>query len=312
MDREELRTAIARNLRILSSDETTVIEGSGITVAGINEEINKVYRNTLAQLLINKYPQDFEQWSYPIRTYRESFTVSASTTGSTLISTSEVFFNGDEGFKIQNPSTGETLIVETYNSTTSVTTTEDVPATWIGDTVYILGNILRLNGELADFREILSVKIKFASSENRYSVAELVRSNDYEPMKSDEFNKNAPKYILSTLKTATGNERCLRFLPDFNDYTGTVLIKYTQLPPKLVSDSDIPILEIIGIEDAIIAGVTSWGFRILKDWDSSTAYQKILGDQINIMLSTYKPRNKDTTRRQRTQAFYRQMRDRIA
>ena len=54
---QEIQLAVAENLGILAADESTIEEGK-VTLNGIKNAINRIYREKIFQILANKYQQD--------------------------------------------------------------------------------------------------------------------------------------------------------------------------------------------------------------------------------------------------------------
>lgn len=307
----QMQQEVARNLKILSSDDSTIISGSTVTTTGIKNKINSIYQDKFGEWLIRKYPQDFEAVTYPLNTYRQSFTVSGSSSGTSLVSTTPVFANGDELFKIAfvNGSypTAATAVVQinTYTSATGVTMASSV-ASYVGYTGYILGNEYTLNGAASDAKEIVDIKVKYSypTTTSFWQSAELRRKTDLPPTDSNLFNQSAPIYYLMTGVESSLPVRGFGILPYPTDYRGQVQVVYTQRITALSANSDVPRLEVIGISEALVNGVTAWGWRILGDENKAAQYEALYQRDMIDITRNYRPRNRSHASRIRMSDYF--------
>ena len=292
MTLKEIRKSIARNLGMLSSDNDTIIEGN-ITKAGIDDEINRVYIEVISQALLSQNSDDFTVEAQN-NTFRASFVVAnISTTTKILTANSSVFGNADIGSKIQNPTDGNYYTILTYLSATQVVLSETPANTnWIGDTVYILGNIILMDGDLETAKEILKVQVKYTSTQDYWKTAEkqtVTNFNDTNNVVNNNQLSFAPKFTVSTIEDGGTMKRCIRLFPDFTNYNGTLKILYTKLPAKLGAEDSEPALKIIGISDTIINAVSAWGNIILNDLNKSQIYEAKYTTNLDKILKDYKP-----------------------
>ena len=292
MTLKEIRKSIARNLGMLSSDNDTIIEGN-ITKAGIDDEINRVYIEVISQALLSQNSDDF---SVEARnsTFRASFVVSdINTTTKILTANSSVFGNADIGAKIQNSTDGNYYTIAMYISGTQVIL-EETPANtnWIGDTVYILGNIILMDGDLETAKEILKVQVKYNSNDQTWLTAKKETVNNFNDTNNIVGNNqlaSTPSFTVSTIEDGEVMKRCIRLFPDFTNYNGELKILYTKLPDKLGTDDSEPALKIIGISDTIINAVSAWGNIILNDLNKGQIYEAKYTTNLDKILKDYKP-----------------------
>jgi hypothetical protein len=307
----QIQQEVARNLKILASDDATIISGSTVTTQGIKNKINAIYQDSIGEFLIRKYPQDFEQTTYPMYMYRQSFTVANTSSGTTLISTTPVFANGDESYKVAlvNGAFGTaattTVKINTYVSTTQVTTDVDVTA-YIGYTAYILGNEFTLNGAASDAKEIVgfNTKYNYPVTSNYWNPAELRRKTDIPPTDSTMFTQFAPIYYLFTGVESRSSVRGFGILPRPRDYRGQIQVTYTQRIPAMVNNTDTPKLEVIGISDVLVNGVTAWGWRILGDEQKAMMYDQLYQRGIVEIERNYRPRNRSHASKLRQSDYF--------
>lgn len=302
----QMQQEVARNLKILASDDSTIIPGSTVTLTGIKNKINAVYQDKFGEFLQRKYPQDFEQITYPLNMYRQSFTVSSSSSGTSLVSTTPVFANGDELFQVAfvNGSfgTAATAMVQldTFVSSTQVTMDSAIDA-YKGYTGYILGNEYTLNGAASDAKEIVGIQTKYSypTTSNFWNTAELRRKTDLPPLDSRLFTTTAPIYYLMTAIESSLPVKGFGILPFPTDYRGQIQVTYTQRIAALSANSDIPRLEIEGISEAIINGTTAWGWRILGDENKAGMYEALYQRDMIDITRNYRPRSRSHSSRLR-------------
>jgi hypothetical protein len=300
MTLKEIRKSIARNLGMLSSDNETIIEGN-ITPAGITDEINRVYIEVISQALLSQNSDDFTVEARQ-NTFRASFVVSnISPTTKILTANSSVFGSADIGAKIQNPTDGNYYTILTYISATQVIL-EETPANtnWIGDTVYILGNIILMDGDLETAKEILKVQVKYTNVSTTWLTAEKETVNNFNDINNVVNANNGvtlkPKFVVSTIEDGEVMKRCIRIYPNFTNYDGSLKILYTKLPDRLGSEDSQPALNIIGISDTIINAVSAWGNIILNDLNKSQIYEAKFVTNLDTILKNYKPDRTDSIR----------------
>jgi len=281
----QIRKYIARNLGLLSSDNETIIEGN-INKAGLDDEINRVYREIICQQLMTKSPDQFTVESR-INTFRDSFTVaSVDTINKQITSSTSVFGNADVGFYLQNPTENNSLLTNLYINSTTLQTTTTPSSTWVGDTAYILSNIIILDGDMEDFKEIVKFEIKYNANDQVWTVADkLGISNFQDNINLGQNFQSKPIFCLTTIKVNDVMKSCIKFFPSPLSYNGQVKITYTQLPSLLLEEDQKPVLDNIGISEAIINGVTAWGWKILGDFNKAQAYE-----ENNILLGGVVPK----------------------
>lgn len=296
MTLSDIRKSIARNLGMLSSDNSTIIEGS-ITKNGLEDEINRVWIEVVCQALMAKSSNDFTAEA-KTNTFRDLFTVVAvDLTNKTITSSTGVFGTADVGAKIQHPTTLALYTIAGYITPKQVTITEIPSTTWVGVTAYILNNILILDTEAEDLKEILKLQIRYTSTSPAFIEADKQTVGNFKSISNSNlvFTSN-PVYSLGSIQVNDVIKRCISYYPFPIDYRGEVKFTYTQQPNKLVNESDQPSLQIIGISDAIINGVTAWGFRMMNDLARSQAFEEnnpalggIVPKGLSMALKNYMP-----------------------
>lgn len=289
MDRGEIKNEVARNINQLASDETT-INGGIITETWMNDNLNYLYRKDIAQLLIDKFPADFHATATETNMYTATGTVDATSTNTTLVATTSIFTSDMVGYTVQNTTDDETAIITAYTSATTVTLDTEIGDDWDGDTIYVLGAEFGLGGTGEDYKEIEKVWVKYQSTDEKYVSAEIRRKNDLVRSGDEIFFTDTPKCYLTTVETSDGTlVRAIGFRPFPVDYSGTFYIEGTKLPPALDEDTDVPSLDVVGIGEALVCGLTYRAFRTLKMTEDMMLWkQEYLEAKANI-IRTYKP-----------------------
>lgn len=268
-----MRLRVAENLRILSQDNQTVLSGS-VTATSIDNRINDIYLEEIFPLLSEKFPKDFYQKTYPQSTYTATGTVSSSSTGTTLVTTTSVFNNTMEGMYVHNATDDELIKIETYTSATQVTLESTIGDTWDGDTIYVLGNEFTLAGDVLDIKEIISVGIKYAGTETNYRRCEFRSKEELYPVGDESYSSSNPYAYRTTILDNGVMKPAIGFIPSPSTYLGKFEVEYIARPSRL-SEYDEPLLNTAGLSEVLINGATEWGFRVLKDWESAASYRAL-------------------------------------
>jgi hypothetical protein len=269
---ENIKKRIADNLGVLASDDSTIVSGI-FTETSIGNKVNDIYLEVLFPYLSDKFPQEFEQTTYPVSTYTATGTVSASSTSTTLIATTSIFANSMEGFQVYNATDDEYVKIVTYSSATQVTVDTTIGDTWDGDTIYVLGNEFTLGGGATDAKELSSIGIKYNSSDSYFT--QCTRANKRTVMyESDRYSTASPIFYETTVDVGGVPTSAIGIIPYPTHYDGKLQLLYTERPSSLSSSSDEPRLRNAGISDVIINGVTAWGFRRLDKFNEAERYEE--------------------------------------
>lgn len=300
----EMRIEVARNLGLLSSDETTIIEDSRVTAQGITNKINQIYIDNIAQVLMNKYTHDFENESGQLPTYSESYSI-LSVTGTTLVSATDAFSQYDVGCQIQNPTDSNFVTIASYTSSTTVMLKEAPATNWVGNTVYTLNNYFPFDGDLVDVKEVVEIKVKYSPTASSYEFPEIITDENRKGLDNSDWSTSAPKWYYTNIQSDDGSsKRALAILPRPTNYNGILEIRYTARPPKMGLASDIPKLEVIGISETLILGATSWGLRLLGEKEESREYKNDYLEALSISLNSYRPKSKSGPFKVGLSSFY--------
>ncbi len=284
-----MRLRVAEALTILADDGSTIKEGV-VTILGITNRINDIYREELFPLFSSKYPEDFTQNTFPANTYTVSAVVDAASTGTTLVLTTTVADNSMVGFKIQNGSTLATVTVTGYTNTTTLTVDSSITS-WIGATIYVLGNEYSFGGSTTDLKEIIQFNIKYKSTDQFLMMAENRNYRDVVKNGGANFSAMDPMWYRTTLKINGLMTPGFGVLPYPSEYTGQYQFSYTQRPAAL-GETDEPIINTAGISECLINGAIAWGQTLMSRPDQAMLYMQFYEKGKHDIISNYRPRNR--------------------
>lgn len=258
---------------MLASNGTTINDGK-VTSLGIKNAINDVYLEVLFPRISQKFPKDFEQFTYPINTNIGTATVSASSTNTTIITTTNVFSNSMEGFQLYNVTDDEYTTIVTYTAANEVVVEDDLDDTWDGDTIYILGNEFTFGNETTDIKEVSGVYIKYKSTDADF--LEVTRTDDkMARFQQKYYNTATPNFYYTSVDISSVTYPAVGILPFPTNYNGKIMFSYIEKPASLSVDADVPALKATGLHQVIINGVTAWGKRIQGKYDEATQYEEL-------------------------------------
>lgn len=293
MNLAQIRKEIFDNLNLLSSENDTSIREGRVTLPAVNRNINYLYREVLFNQLSDKFPEDFERQTYPFATYTQTGT--ATTVGTALTATTAIFDNTLEGFKIQNPTTNESIEIATYVSPTQVTLKTAPSVNWSSATIYVLGNEYSFGGDAEDIKIIKELEVKYTATDNYFKIATFADKKDLITNGDEWFSQTQPYYYKTTLHSLDDNsvaqpKSAFGILPYPTSYQGKLRITYIELPPQLLVDTDTPTLSVPGIGQCIVNGVTAWGYRKMKDFEVADRYERLHLMQLDNIVRRYRPK----------------------
>lgn len=306
---QEIQLAVAENLGILAADESTIEEGK-VTLNGIKNAINRIYREKIFQILANKYQQDFEVTTADINTYTATGNIDGATTGTTLVATTGVFANTDVGYTVQNVTKNETVKIAAFINATTVTVDADISTWSASDEFYVLGNVYYFGGDAVDLKEIIQVGIKYSATDSNYTIAKREQYEHLIQYGNESFSEAVPYFYLTSIKISGALKRAIGVFPHPSSYQGLINIKYVEKPPKMTNNTDEPILGVVGVSEALIDGTTAWGFRISKDFDAAREYQTLFADDLATILRSYRPKSRSGARKLKVARYISSMRRR--
>ena len=273
MKAEEIINYAGRNLGLISSDNTRFIDGA-VTKAGMLDELNRVYLYSVCQHLMMKDPDLFIAESRK-ELYRATGTVSAvDTVNNTLTVSIGIFGNADVGAIIYNQTKEKSLSITEFTASNQVTVTGQFDAAWIGDTIYILSNIIPLDNEILDLNSIKKVQIRYAGSGYWYE-SERTNVDHYKDL-HDNYTVHTeydPIHVLTNIQNGDSRQDVLMISPSPTKITGNIKITYTQLPLKLKFE-DTPRFVNMGITEVLINALTAWGAKAKGDYNKAQTFEE--------------------------------------
>jgi hypothetical protein len=284
-----MKLRVAGDLTILADDGTTVKEGV-VTEEGIEQRINEIYREELFPLFSSRFPEDFTQDSYPSSTYTVSAIVDAATTATNMAITTGDFNNSMVGFKIQDAVSLDTVKVTGYVSDTELIVDGDT-TTWVGNTVYVLGNEYSFGGDAVDLKEIIQLRVKYKSTDTNFVVVEPRNKRDVIRYGNESFSEFSPIWYKTTIKVAGVPTPGFGILPFPTSYTGKYELSYTQRPPALSGTAE-PSIDTAGISQCIINGCVAWGHTLMGRIDLADRYLGLYEKGKRDIIASYRPRNR--------------------
>jgi hypothetical protein len=286
----DITKAIARNLDMVADDNSTIISKGRLTEAGIKDEINRVYLEEVIPTLLNAKADDFTVETR-VNTYRAVFVVSSIDTVNYLInSTTGIFGNADEGAKLQNPTTGEFYTIDTVITSQQVKVKELPANSLVGANVYLLTNVVQIN-DIENLKEVTKFEIKYNSTDQTFQTCKKEALTNFKDRVKEVYTYPYSDYYYTqgSLRIDNVEYRSLFYYPYPTSYLGEIKFSYTKLPPKLLNDTDMPAIDVIGLGNAIIYGVSMWGSRILGNTDDYLSYKGDYEATMSKILTEYKP-----------------------
>ena len=285
---------VAENIGILASDNATVIDGR-VTGAGIRNKLNDIYIEDLFPLFSDKFADDFMRTTYPLPSWTATGTANVSSTGTTLITTTNVFVNSMEGFIVQCPTalTGgpTTAKILTYTSATQVILDTTIADYWDGQIIYVLGNEFTLTGDIADIKEIKRVQMKYYSTDRYYKPLERVDYTQSVEYGNELVTRSHPQWYITTINVNSVPTRAFGILPFPVDYQGKIQVMYIERPPRL-SPGDEPVLNVPGMSEVLVNGVPAWALRLMTVFDAADRFAQEYMAGKAALISNYKPKNR--------------------
>lgn len=300
MQKKDIRKAIARNLSILASDNETIIEGQ-ITKLGLDEEIDRIYIEVIAQYLCNINPDDFTVEARK-NTFRGVFIAVGINSENIITSVTGVFGSADVGHTLYNATDNSKLIIKTYISSTQVVVDKTPISAWAGDTIYILTPVLTLNDEDLDgIKEVTKLEIAYTPTDIYRIKADKVTLNNYKDLTQTGSNlifSSYKKAVYTSSNIELNNKmvRCIYYSPAPSKPDGVIYLTYVKLPEKLKEEDSEPALNVLGVSEVLINGVTAWGLKIQNEFKKVSYFEELnpnLGGAVprglTAIFKNYKP-----------------------
>lgn len=267
---DQLAQQVGKNINYYN-DTDGWLTGRDVTEAEIKGHINFLYTNELFELVQKQYPE-FYRTIGKGDSWLASGTVDATATGTTLVATSSIFtnnmVNSHTPLTIYNETDDESVTISGYTDGTTVTVSAAID-TWIGDTIYVLGQEFIVGGDAYDVYSIQQVRVKYKATDTSWIQATKRDYLDYYQRGTEVANVDAPAYYQTTLKDANDsyNTTIGFFYPFDAKIEDAILLVYTERPGDM-GDSTKPR---IPSDLPLVSGATSWAFA-KKGMDSMVSY----------------------------------------
>lgn len=258
---EYIKKRIAHDIGYMDpSDE--ILTGKDITETDIGYYVNERYVNDLFQALSTQYPEDYEIIS-TAPFYKSAGTVSATSTGQTLVTNESIFDTGMVGDRVYNSTDATSAVITAYVGATSVTLDTTIDDDWDGDSIYILGHEFALGGEATDSKSIRRVEVKYRASDSFYRVAIQRDQNDLYQYGNEIFWENKPQWYNTTLKVNGIQTSAIGIVPEPKNGEGTIKIRYIEYPTAMSATTDVPRLP-LDFQNLLVIGGTIDALRAIR------------------------------------------------
>lgn len=306
MQLQDIEKRVAENIGSLTEGDT--IASGRVSQTDIRNFINDVYRETpVFMYLSDKIPHQYKRKTQPFSTYTATGT--ASTSGTTLTATTDIFNNSMLEMYVENPTTGEKIKIESYTSET-VVTLETAPTTaWSADTIYVLGDTFSFGGDTTDIKEVVKVEMKYSSTDTKWT--ELTREDEEDLARdgSESYSVNDPKWSQTSIVEEDGSGNLIRreaitLTPAPTSYLGKIRFTYIERPVALSTSTDEPILSVQGLSQVLVNGATYRALVIEERYEAAANYiefhprtRQKFPEGTLALVGYYKPKNRSGAKR---------------
>jgi len=255
---------VGSNIKLYKLATDAWIDDSDVTEGEIKQFVNLLYRDDLFPEFVNDYPDYFKKSSL-LDSWIATGTGDAASTASTLVLTTSVFTNqmADQGLFIYNETDGVSTYVTGFTSATTVTVNATDMDTWVGDSVYIIGQEFTLGGDGIDSWTVERVRIKYSEGAQYRDVA---HEEDYKDLSRYGFetgHEGEPKYYETAVNVADVLTTGIGVWPKLDTkITGAIRIDRAAKPADL-GDTDRPRLP---VSLPLVDGATAWAFEKKGDY----------------------------------------------
>jgi len=270
---ENIKKRIASNIGYVDSSGD-ILSSKDITETDIGNWVNDRYIDDLFTALSSQYPEDFTQVG-KLNFYKVSGTVSASSTGTTLVASSNIFNNGMVGDQVYNSTDGEKYEITAYTSATTVTVDGTIGDDWDGDTIYVLGHEFGLGGDATDIRNILRVAVKYDSDDDYYKVCDYWSKNKVIQQGNESFYETSPIWYPTTVDISGTPTSAIGILPEASENVANgIEITYVEQPSVMSNNSDTPRLP-LGSHSVLVDGGTASALRKMMRLDEADRFEQM-------------------------------------
>lgn len=267
-----IKKRIASNLGYVDSSGD-ILASKDITATDIGNWVNDRYLDDLFPLLSSQYPEDFRQVG-KLNFYKTTGTVSASSTGTSLVASSSIFNNGMVGDTVYNSTDEETAVITAYTAGTTVTLDTTIGDDWDGDTIYVLGHEFGFGGNATDARSLMRVAVKYDSDDDFYTTCTYMDKNKALLTGDEKYSETAPIWYPTTVDIGGIPTTAIGILPEASENVANgIQIEYIEQPAALSGDSDVPRLP-LGSHSVLVLGGTADGMRKLMRLDEADRFEQ--------------------------------------
>lgn len=284
---QNLKRQVGKNLKYYTNTDGWLTDRD-VTETDIGDFINDVYREDLFPMFATQYPEDFVQIA-TTNSWIATGTVSASSTGTTLVATGSIFTNSMVGLRVYNSTDDDYAYIESYTSATTVTLDTTIGDTWDGDTIWILGQEFTFGGDANDIFVVNNVGIKYNDTDTYYTKAVRRDKPDFYQYGGEVGIEGAPDFYLTTVSISGILTSAIGLIPQFSKKISNALqIEYIGKPATLSADGDLPRLN---FDNVLIYGATARSFEAKREFQEATYWANKYENHKKMAISRYRPRS---------------------
>lgn len=320
MDLQTIRKRVASNISIVDSNGDLLT--TDISSADIDNWINDRYLEEIFPAFADRRPNFYmTEGTFP--NYVTTGTVSASSTGSTLVATTAIFTNNMIDGWAYNSTDDEALRITGYTNTTTLTLEDDIDDTWDGDTIYIFTGVFTFDISGTSMYRPDWIGVKYASTDKDFTRCVVAEDRDlYIDARgrntNDSFSQKTPTYTFETVSVSSLPTSGIKIQP-FNwqeAISEGVFVRYIKKPAIMTNNTDIPRLP-IGHHKILVYGATAdalrklgkyneamaWDNSVREPWTGTGLYNKAFKQLLRMNVAEREQRTVNFGRR--TSLFYR-------
>lgn len=242
MNLSDLGKRAAKKLNLTDSSGS-VLSGKDITEGEIWQFISDAYLDEVFPRFAKASKYYYEKEAYG-NNWHLTGTVSASSTGTTLVTSTDLFNANSVGLIVHNTTEDETAEITAYTNATTVTLNTTIGDDWDGDTIRIVDRDFALDGDASDSYVLTHVGVKYDSNAQYFTKATPSNYNNLFTTGYEEFSQFNPRYIPVQVEEDDGDIlHGFRLYPSFTtSLDSNIFIRYVEKPPALTTGTDVPVL----------------------------------------------------------------------
>jgi hypothetical protein len=279
---------VGSTLRYYNRDTLTWSTGTDVSESDIKAIINMLYQDEVFPRFVQEHPSYYKKTGY-FNSWITTGTVDATATSTTLVATSSIFTNSmaDQRLYVYNSTDGASAIIEGYTSGTTVTVDTDI-SSWVGDTIYVLGQEFSFGGDGTDHWTTTEVSMKYDTSTTVYTPAVKVEQEHLFVSGNEVGNELSPQYYDTTLLISSVWTSGLGVFPKFDTKITNAIRVVRTAKPGVLGDSDSPRLP---VTLPLINGAIAWAKRQMGggEFREYQDYQALYKAGIEESLRNWRP-----------------------